>query len=118
MPPLLWGKSGHLQTVLYGKMGRVSTPTPRGVRKFLPMQDGATATFDLFEALADHSSGGKVWRWDGDVTGLSRTADHDIPIMHQGLSVTRMKSCFVLTHDSSLLRCVCFLFVCQMTSPW
>uniref|UniRef100_A0A667ZUV5 Monoacylglycerol lipase ABHD2 n=1 Tax=Myripristis murdjan TaxID=586833 RepID=A0A667ZUV5_9TELE len=60
IPPLLWGKSGHLQTALYGKMGRVNTPTPRGVRKFLPMQDGATATFDLFEVLGDHSTGGDI----------------------------------------------------------
>ncbi|XP_023128396.2 monoacylglycerol lipase ABHD2 [Amphiprion ocellaris] len=60
IPPLLWGKSGHLQTVLYGKMGRVNTPTPCGVRKFLPMQDGATATFDLFEALGDHSAGDDI----------------------------------------------------------
>lgn len=60
IPPLLWGKSGHLQTALYGKMGRVKTPTPCGVRKFLPMQDGATATFDLFEPSADHSSGGNA----------------------------------------------------------
>nr|XP_046250687.1 monoacylglycerol lipase ABHD2-like [Scatophagus argus] len=60
IPPLLWGKSGHIQTVLYGKMGRVSTPTPCGVRKFLPMQDGATATFDLFEALGDHSTGDDI----------------------------------------------------------
>lgn len=59
IPPLLWGKSGHLQTALYGKMGRVNTPTPCGVRKFLPMQDGATATFDLFEALGDHTTGGQ-----------------------------------------------------------
>lgn len=60
IPPLLWGKSGHLQTALYGKMGRVNTPTPRGVRKFLPMQDGATATFDLFEAVGEHSTGDDV----------------------------------------------------------
>lgn len=59
VPPLLWGKSGHLQTALYGKMGRINTPTPRGVRKFLPMPDGATATFDLFEALREHRTGGK-----------------------------------------------------------
>lgn len=59
IPPLLWGKSGHLQTALYGKMGRVNTPTPSGIRKFLPMLDGATATFDLFEALQDHSTGGQ-----------------------------------------------------------
>ncbi|KAK2842626.1 hypothetical protein Q5P01_012826 [Channa striata] len=60
IPPLLWGKSGHIQTVLYGKMGRVKTPSPCGVRKFLPMQDGATATFDLFEALEDHSTGDDI----------------------------------------------------------
>ncbi|XP_015241988.1 PREDICTED: abhydrolase domain-containing protein 2 [Cyprinodon variegatus] len=60
IPPLLWGKSGHLQTALYGKMGRVSTPTPCGLRVFLPMQDGATATFDLFEALGEHSTGDDV----------------------------------------------------------
>lgn len=60
IPPLLWGKSGHLQTALYGKMGRVNTPTPCGVRKFLSMPDGATATFDLFEALGDHSTGGQI----------------------------------------------------------
>ncbi|KAM9376629.1 monoacylglycerol lipase ABHD2 isoform 2-T2 [Pholidichthys leucotaenia] len=60
IPPLLWGKSGHIQTLLYGKMGRINTPTPRGVRKFLPMPDGATATFDLFEALGDHSTGDDI----------------------------------------------------------
>ncbi|KAG7281849.1 hypothetical protein CRUP_031098 [Coryphaenoides rupestris] len=65
IPPLLWGKSGHIQTVLYSKMGRVATPKPRGVRHFLPMEDGATVTFDLFEALGhyirtfvDHSQRG------------------------------------------------------------
>ncbi|KAM3608866.1 uncharacterized protein V6R79_005880 [Siganus canaliculatus] len=60
IPPLLWGKSGHIQTVLYGKMGRVNTPTPCGLRKFLPMHDGATATFDVFEALGDHSTGDDI----------------------------------------------------------
>ncbi|KAF0040532.1 hypothetical protein F2P81_006430 [Scophthalmus maximus] len=60
IPPLLWGKSGHLQTALYGKMGRVNTPTPCGVRKLLPMQDGATATFDLFEPRGDHSTGDDI----------------------------------------------------------
>lgn len=60
IPPLLWGKSGHLQTALYGKMGRVNTPTPCGVRKFLTMQDGATSTFDLFEARGDHSTGDDI----------------------------------------------------------
>ncbi|KAL4613241.1 monoacylglycerol lipase ABHD2-A-like [Arapaima gigas] len=60
IPPLLWGKSGHLQTALYGKMGRVNSPHPHGHRKYLPMHDGATATFDLFEPLADHPTGDDV----------------------------------------------------------
>ncbi|XP_042352232.1 monoacylglycerol lipase ABHD2-like [Plectropomus leopardus] len=60
IPPLLWGKSGHLQTALYGKMGRVNTPSPCGVRKFLTMQDGATASFDLFEARGEHSTGDDI----------------------------------------------------------
>ncbi|KPP63903.1 abhydrolase domain-containing protein 2-A-like, partial [Scleropages formosus] len=60
IPPLLWGKSGHLQTALYGKLGRVSSPHPHGHRKYLPMEDGATATFDLFEPLADHQTGDDV----------------------------------------------------------
>lgn len=61
IPPLLWGKSGHLQTALYGKLGRVSSPHPNGIRKYLPMQDGATATFDLFEPLGDHRTRGNTF---------------------------------------------------------
>lgn len=64
IPPLLWGKSGHLQTALYGKLGRVSSPHPCGIRKYLPMQDGATATFDLFEPLGDHRTGGDTFYQD------------------------------------------------------
>ncbi|XP_061678451.1 monoacylglycerol lipase ABHD2-like [Syngnathoides biaculeatus] len=60
IPPLLWGKSGHIQTALYGKVGRVGSPTPRGVRKLLPIHDGATASFDLFEALVDHCTGDDI----------------------------------------------------------
>ncbi|XP_048471830.1 monoacylglycerol lipase ABHD2 [Rhincodon typus] len=57
IPPLIWGKSGHVQTALYGKMGRVSSPHPYGLRKYLSMPDGATATWDLFEPLAEHNTG-------------------------------------------------------------
>lgn len=64
IPPLLWGKSGHLQTALYGKLGRVSSPHPKGIRKYLPMQDGATATFDLFEPLGDHRTRGNEFDQD------------------------------------------------------
>ncbi|XP_017745638.1 PREDICTED: monoacylglycerol lipase ABHD2 [Rhinopithecus bieti] len=60
IPPLIWGKSGHIQTALYGKMGRVRSPHPYGHRKFITMSDGATSTFDLFEPLAEHCVGGEL----------------------------------------------------------
>ncbi|KAM9183709.1 monoacylglycerol lipase ABHD2 isoform 1-T4 [Trichechus inunguis] len=60
IPPLIWGKSGHIQTALYGKMGRVRSPHPYGQRKFITMADGATSTFDLFEPLAEHCVGDDV----------------------------------------------------------
>ncbi|XP_029430305.1 monoacylglycerol lipase ABHD2 [Rhinatrema bivittatum] len=60
VPPLIWGKSGHIQTALYGKMGRVSSPHPYGLRKFLTMPDGATATYDLFEPLAEQCTGDDI----------------------------------------------------------
>lgn len=60
IPPLIWGKSGHIQTALYGKMGRVRSPHPYGHRKFITMSDGATSTFDLFEPLAEHCVGDDV----------------------------------------------------------
>ncbi|XP_074090215.1 monoacylglycerol lipase ABHD2 [Macrotis lagotis] len=60
IPPLIWGKSGHIQTALYGKMGRVRSPHPYGHRKFITMSDGATSTFDLFEPLAEHCIGDDV----------------------------------------------------------
>ncbi|XP_026094753.1 monoacylglycerol lipase ABHD2-B-like isoform X2 [Carassius auratus] len=60
IPPLLWGKNGHLQTALYGKMGRVKCPKPCGLRKYLPMSDGATATFDLFEPQGVHCTGDDI----------------------------------------------------------
>ena len=59
IPPLIWGKSGHIQTALYGKMGRVRSPHPYGLRKYLTMPDGATATFDLFEPQSEHCIGGQ-----------------------------------------------------------
>ncbi|NXS60031.1 ABHD2 lipase, partial [Brachypteracias leptosomus] len=60
IPPLIWGKSGHIQTALYGKMGRVRSPHPYGLRKYLTMPDGATATFDLFEPQSEHCIGEDV----------------------------------------------------------
>lgn len=40
-------------------MGRVRSPHPYGLRKYLTMPDGATATFDLFEPCSEHCTGGQ-----------------------------------------------------------
>ena len=58
VPPLLWGKSGQIQTLVYGKMGRFYTPLPKSRRFSVIMQDGATMTYDLFETDKAHPCGG------------------------------------------------------------
>lgn len=59
VPPLLWGKSGHIQTIIYGKMGRINSPFPKGERCRNIMPDGATMTYDVFEPQSEHVSQGK-----------------------------------------------------------
>lgn len=55
-PPGLWGRSGHLQTIIHGLFGRVKVPYVKGERWTCTMQDGATATYDIYES---HISGPK-----------------------------------------------------------
>ncbi|XP_071788506.1 monoacylglycerol lipase ABHD2-like [Asterias amurensis] len=57
VPTFLWGKSGHLQTATYAKVGRFNAPRPVGERFSYIMPDGATCTFDVFEPTASHPSG-------------------------------------------------------------
>ena len=59
MPTSLWGKSGHIQTGVYGKVGRFDAPQVKGVRKHIVMPDGGTVCYDMFEATAEHPSGGE-----------------------------------------------------------
>lgn len=59
LPPLIWGKSGHLQTFIYAKLGRVKSPYPQGERISVRMSDGATMTFDVFEPHKPHPTEGK-----------------------------------------------------------
>lgn len=126
IPPLLWGKSGHLQTALYGKLGRVSSPHPSGVRKFLPMQDGATATFDLFEPQGDHRTGGDTFTTQSNLTYLYIIIS-SCPFVIVFL-LWRLCLCFVCGAAMFLFKCnnllsgsrrsdSIFLFD-QMTSPW
>ena len=48
-PPLFWGKSGHVQTVLYAKFGRFSVSLPSGQRTTKLLPDGSTLTFDIYQ---------------------------------------------------------------------
>lgn len=48
-PPFLWGKSGHVQTLMFGMIGRFSVPEVRGLRHHVVVEDGSTVTYDLFE---------------------------------------------------------------------
>lgn len=48
-PTILWGKSGHFQTVVHVKMGRVKPHWPDGKRYRITMPDGATMSYDLFD---------------------------------------------------------------------
>lgn len=60
VPPFLWGRCGHIQTILYAKFGRFQCPLPRGTRRSVIMPDGATQTFDIFEPHCRHASGGDI----------------------------------------------------------
>lgn len=57
-PTLLWGKSGHLQTFVYAKLGKVLSPFPHGERCSFLMADGATVTYDVFQPHKTHSTNG------------------------------------------------------------
>jgi len=59
VPTWLWGKSGHIQTILYGKMGRVDSPMPRGCRCAKLLADGATITYDIFQPLGNLKTAGQ-----------------------------------------------------------
>ncbi|XP_076807832.1 monoacylglycerol lipase ABHD2-like [Clavelina lepadiformis] len=48
-PPMFWGKCGHIQTAIYGKLGRINPPTPRGTRHMITMSSGETVTYDVFQ---------------------------------------------------------------------
>lgn len=57
-PTRVWGFSGHIQTVMHSLIGRKKCPWPIGERVSLLLDDGATLTYDVYQPLAVHSSGG------------------------------------------------------------
>jgi len=58
VPTWFWGKSGHIQTILYSKMGRVGLPVLQSSRYAKQMADGATMTYDIFQPLGNLETGG------------------------------------------------------------
>ncbi|XP_052786920.1 monoacylglycerol lipase ABHD2-like [Mya arenaria] len=56
-PTLLWGKSGHFQTVVHVLMGKVKPKWPDSKRFHIKMPDGATMSYDLFDP---HEEGEKA----------------------------------------------------------
>jgi len=60
VPTWFWGKSGHIQTLLYSTIGRVYLPMPRGSRCAKLLADGSTVTYDIFQPLGSLTTGG-LW---------------------------------------------------------
>eukprot|EP00106_Octopus_bimaculoides_P021489 XP_014788931.1 PREDICTED: abhydrolase domain-containing protein 2-like [Octopus bimaculoides] len=59
IPLLLWGKNGHLQTLVCGVRGRNKDVDNWKERRELKMEDGATLTFDVFQPIREHPHGVK-----------------------------------------------------------
>ena len=52
-PPLFWGQSGVIQTLLFTFKGRFGTPSPKGETLALPlMPDGSVSIVDVYEPSA------------------------------------------------------------------
>jgi len=45
---MLWGWSGHIQTCVFGTIGRFSIPEILGERHNLVLSDGSTLSYDVF----------------------------------------------------------------------
>jgi len=48
IPPLLWGRNGHLQTIVFGVAGRFSLPVVPRRRHSIVLEDGSTLSYDVF----------------------------------------------------------------------
>ncbi|WKX91923.1 hypothetical protein Q1695_010173 [Nippostrongylus brasiliensis] len=56
-PPSLWGRSGHVQTIIYGLLGHATLRRVFDRRAAVRLSDGSTVTFDVFEPINKHKSG-------------------------------------------------------------
>lgn len=55
-PPLIWGKSGHFQTVVGGFYGRRSPPELKGTLHSTQLSDGTVVTYEIFQPDKNSSS--------------------------------------------------------------
>ncbi|XP_068714119.1 monoacylglycerol lipase ABHD2-like [Montipora foliosa] len=54
-PPLIWGKSGHLQTIIAALCGRKNCPILTGTLHDTQLADGTLVTYEIFEPLKNVS---------------------------------------------------------------
>ncbi len=93
VPPLLWGKNGHAQTILFSMIGRFSVPEISGKRQWLRVEDGSTVSYDIFEPSGEsrvtHTIlvcpgewNGRQVMWAGEPQGRSDTVTSFLLIQH------------------------------------
>jgi len=58
IPTRFWGFSGHIQTIIQGVISRLNCPLVNGYRVYLKLTDGATLSYDLYQAQEAHPEGG------------------------------------------------------------
>ena len=55
-PATLWGKNGHVQTALFGTVGRRAVPDLPYQRFSVMAEDGSTLHYDVFESEREGES--------------------------------------------------------------
>ncbi|CAG0919286.1 unnamed protein product [Notodromas monacha] len=56
IPTAIWGRSGHMQTIVHSKIGRVHAPRSEGERFFVTLRDGALMSYDVYTPYTGHHS--------------------------------------------------------------
>lgn len=76
IPPLLWGKSGHIQTFVFGAIGRFLTPWEKGERHSIILPDRSTVYYDVFEPETLKHSDVTIFVCPGECLSEHRSSLH------------------------------------------
>lgn len=59
---MIWGRNGHLQTIVYGILGHALLKRTYDKRYFIKLEtdEKTTFTFDIFEPTNPHYNGGNL----------------------------------------------------------